>query len=111
MNITISGHQLDSSDSLDAHIHKKANKLGVHFEDINSINVILSKVKGLFTVEVDTHYDGKSFSVTASDTDMYQAVADAFKKLDTRLKSQKSIKLAQRHDVQTPEPDSIELAS
>ena len=111
MNITISGHQIDSSDFLNDHIHTKANKISDHFEGIINISVILSKVKGSFNAEVNTHYDGKSFSASHKTNDMYHSVTEAFKKLDQQLKTHKSIHLAHRHNASHSEPDSIELAT
>ena len=97
MNITISGHHISITDAIDAHVKQKSSKVSNHFQDLMTLDVILTVEKNEHIAEINTHKKGKDLSVKVGTNDMYQSITEAFKKLYTVLQSQKSTKIAARH--------------
>ena len=97
MKINLSGHHVDVSSSIQEHLEEKFSKLGIHFPTLIAIDVIISKEKNKFQVELVTTYEGGRISTSGSNDLMYPAIASAGKKLDAALKHRKGQLKANLH--------------
>ena len=82
MKINISGHHVDVTEAVRAHINEKFSKIASHFPSLISLDIILSKEHNKYQAEISTTYEGARLSVKAEDDVMYPAIAGAAKKLD-----------------------------
>lgn len=85
MQIDVSGHHVEVTDAIRESVHSKLLKVSSHYPDLISMDAILTVEKQEQKIEVSTQYLGDRVSVHASNTDMYAAIADAAKKLDSAL--------------------------
>ena len=97
MKLNLSGHHVDVTDTIKAHITEKFAKIESHFPTLISLDTIISKVHGEFQVEIRTNYEGSRVSVSATNEVMYPAIASAGKKLDAALKHRKGQLKADKH--------------
>ena len=58
MKINLSGHHVEVKSSIQEHLEEKFLKLGTHFPSLIAIDVIISKEKNKFQVELITNYEG-----------------------------------------------------
>jgi ribosomal subunit interface protein len=106
MKINVSGHHCDITATLNEDIQTKFSKIVSHFPTLVSMDVIITKEHGEFSVEVATKYEGASIAVKGKNDVMYPAIAQAVKKLNAALKHRKGqLKgdLHQKPTVTTPE--------
>lgn len=85
MNLQISGQNIELTQALKDHIHKKSQKLTQHFSNIISLTVVLSVEKEQKIAEATVavnHFEGHA-SATADD--MYVAIDEMLVKLDKQL--------------------------
>lgn len=85
MQLTISGHQLDLTDSLQNYVSTKFEKLTQHFDKITNTHVILSLEKQVQKAEATMHVNGKDLFAEATHDDMYIAIDHLADKLDRQL--------------------------
>lgn len=85
MQINISGHHLEVTDSLKDYVTTKLERLGHHYDRITSINVILSVDKLQQKAEATLHVSGKDLFAEAIDEDMYTAIDALADKLGRQL--------------------------
>jgi putative sigma-54 modulation protein len=85
MNLTLTGHHLEITPAIRAHVTTKLEKISRHFEHITGINVILSTDKLQHKVEVTIHLPGKDVHTESIDTDMYAAIDLVIDKLDRQV--------------------------
>ncbi|MFA7555462.1 MAG: ribosome-associated translation inhibitor RaiA [Spongiibacteraceae bacterium] len=89
MQINITGHHLDITDSIRSSVHSKLEKLQQQFPDVSSLQVILTLEKHSQIAEVITHYLGQDVTAKAKADDLYQAINDVTAKIIGLLKKQK----------------------
>ncbi|MGB1263814.1 MAG: ribosome hibernation-promoting factor, HPF/YfiA family [Cognaticolwellia sp.] len=97
MKINLSGHHVDVTDSIKAHIDEKFSKISAHFPTLISLDVILSHEHSKHNVELRTTYEGGRISASANNGVMYPAIANAEKKLAAALKHRKGLLKANLH--------------
>lgn len=102
MQINITGHHLDITDSIRKSVHQKLKKLQQQFPDIASIQVILTVEKHEQNAEVITHFLGQDITAKAKSDDLYQAIGEVASKITSLLKRQKEKVKAHSH--QKPQP-------
>ena len=99
MKINISGHHLNVKESVKEHTTEKLSKIGEHFPELISINVILTIDNQKHAVaELDTVYHGQKVNVKDTKENMTQAISKAADKLNRILKDKKGIEQAHRAD-------------
>ena len=85
MNLTISGHHLDVTDSLRHFISAKMDRLERHSNDVQNVHVILNVEKLNQKAEATVQVKGTKLYADTSDTDMYAAIDILTDKLDRQL--------------------------
>lgn len=85
MQLTISGHHVEVTDSLNQYVAEKLSKLERHSEAINSINVILTVEKLVQKAEATVRVKGSELFANADSEDMYAAIDALIDKLDRQI--------------------------
>lgn len=85
MQINITGHQLDLTESLKAHVNEKLSKLERHFDHINTIEVVLNVNKIRQHAEATIDAKGISIHANAETENMYSSIDLLAQKLDSQV--------------------------
>lgn len=85
MQINLTGHHVEVTDSLHEYVHSKFSKLERHFEHINNVHVILNVEKLQQIAEATLHLNGGEVFATSSHEDMYAAIDSMIGKLDRQV--------------------------
>jgi len=85
MQINLTGHHIDITDSLRDYVNEKLGKLERHFDHINNVHVILSVEKLRQTAEATVHVNGGELFATSEEHDMYASLDSLVDKLDRQL--------------------------
>lgn len=94
MHITISGHHIDVTSALHDFVNSKLEKLERHFDQISTINVVLSVEKQRQMADATIHIAGADVIANAEHEDMYAAIDLLTDKLDRQLIKHKEKNLA-----------------
>ena len=89
MQINVTGHHIDITDSLRSYVDSKFEKLERHFENITNIHVILSVEKERQKAEATVHVNRGNLFANSEQEDMYSAIDGLSDKLDRQLKKHK----------------------
>jgi putative sigma-54 modulation protein len=100
MQLNISGHHIDVTDSLHAHVTNKIEKLERHFDHITNVHVVLSVEKLVQKAEATLHISGAELFADAESDDLYTAIDLLSGKLDRQILKHKE-KLIDRHRQKT----------
>ncbi len=85
MQLNVSGHHLDVTDSLRHYVSSKLERLERHFDRITTMNVILSVEKQRQKAESTIHVSGAEIFADAEHHDLYAAIDMLADKLDRQL--------------------------
>jgi putative sigma-54 modulation protein len=85
MNLNITGHHLEITPALRDYVSSKLDRVIRHFDNVTSVNVILSVEKLNQKAEVTVHVRGKDIFVEAIDGDLYAAIDSLADKLDRQV--------------------------
>ncbi len=85
MQLTISGHHIDITDGMRAHVNEKFEKLQRHIDHITNIEVTLIVEKQLHKAEANLHVSGADLFASAENDDMYAAIDALADKLDRQI--------------------------
>ncbi|MBN3564478.1 MULTISPECIES: ribosome hibernation-promoting factor, HPF/YfiA family [Aliamphritea] len=85
MQINISGHHVELTESLSNYVHSKFSKLERHFDNITNAQVTLSIEKTRQKAEGDVHVAGGQLFATHEHDDMYAAIDGLIDKLDRQV--------------------------
>lgn len=85
MQINLSGHHVEITDSLREYVDTKFTKLERHFDHINNVYVILNVEKLNQKAEATMHLDGGEVFATSEHSDMYAAIDSLIDKLDRQV--------------------------
>ncbi|AFT71844.1 MULTISPECIES: ribosome hibernation-promoting factor, HPF/YfiA family [Alloalcanivorax] len=97
MQINISGHHLDITEALRDYVDDKFSKLERHFDQITSIQVILSPEPNTHKAESTIHISGGEVFATAEAGDMYAAIDALTSKLDRQILKHKEKTVSRKH--------------
>ncbi|MFT7558118.1 MAG: putative sigma-54 modulation protein [Flavobacteriales bacterium] len=89
MQIDISGHHVEVTDAIRKAVNSKFSKVASHYPNLSTLDATLTVEKASQKIEVSTQFLGGRVSVHASDSDLYAAIADAAKKLESALSHRK----------------------
>jgi putative sigma-54 modulation protein len=96
MQLNITGHHVDITDSLRNYIEEKMQRLERHFDHVTNVHVILSVEKVRQKAEATLHINGANLFAEATDEDMYAAIDAMIDKLDRQILKHKE-KLTDHH--------------
>ena len=98
MQITVSGHHVDLTQSLRTYVNQKMDKLERHFQQATNVDVILEVEKIRHKAEATIHVPGGKRSLHADSTqdNMYAAIDLMIDKLDRQIIKHKE-KLTDHH--------------
>jgi putative sigma-54 modulation protein len=85
MQINLTGHHVDITDSLRAYVDTKFEKLERHFEQISNVHVVLNVEKLNQRAEATVHLKGDVVHANAEHNDMYAAIDGLIDKLDRQV--------------------------
>jgi len=89
MQISVSGHHIEVTDSLKNYVETKMERLERHFDRITNVHVILSVEKLRQKAEATVSYSGGDTFADAENDDLYAAIDALTDKLDRQLIKQK----------------------
>ena len=96
MQLSISGHHIDLTESLHQHVTNKIEKLERHNDHITNVHVVLSVEKLVQKAEAKLHISGAELFADAESDDLYVAIDLLAGKLDRQILKHKE-KLIHRH--------------
>lgn len=85
MQINLTGHHIEITQSLRNYVEEKFTKLERHFDQINNVHVILNVEKLMQKVEAKLHLSGGEVFATSEHADMYAAIDSLIDKLDRQV--------------------------
>lgn len=97
MQLNITGHHVDLTDSLKEYVSSKLEKLERHFDHISNVQVTLSVQKLRQIAEATLHISGADIHATAEQEDMYAAIDQLIDKLDRQILKHKEKNVDRLH--------------
>ncbi|REL25657.1 ribosome hibernation promoting factor [Thalassotalea euphylliae] len=85
MQINLSGHHVEVTDSLRDFVNTKFAKLERHFDHINNVYVVLTVEKFNQKAEATVHLNGTEVHASAQNQDMYASIDSLIDKLDRQI--------------------------
>ena len=85
MQVSITGHHVDVTDSLKAHVEEKFSKLKRHFDNVMDVHVILTVEKLEQKAEATVQISGATLFAEDTQDDMYAAIDNMVDKLDRQI--------------------------
>ena len=85
MQLNITGHHVDLTDSLKDYVSSKMQKLERHIDSISNVQVTLSVLKQRQIAEATLHISGADIHGTAEHEDMYASIDMLVDKLDRQI--------------------------
>lgn len=90
MNLTISGHHLEVTPALRAHVTEKLDIISKHFDQVVDVKVLLTVEKQKEKekrqrAECNVHVKGSDLFAESSHSDLYVAVNELVEKLDRQV--------------------------
>ncbi|MDI3323201.1 ribosome-associated translation inhibitor RaiA [Pontibacterium granulatum] len=85
MQINITGHHVELTESMSNYVHSKFEKLERHFDNITNVQVTLSVDKKRQIAEGDMHVAGGQIFATHEHDDMYASIDGLIDKLDRQI--------------------------
>ena len=85
MQLSITGHHIDVTDSLRAYVTNKFVRLERHYERMTNVHVVLSVEKLIQKAEATIHTSGAELYADATSEDLYAAIDALVDKLDRQI--------------------------
>ncbi|PPC90288.1 MAG: ribosomal subunit interface protein [Methylobacter sp.] len=85
MQISITGHHLEVTDSLKTYVDTKFEKLVRHFDHVTDVHVILSVEKLVQKAEATLQVNGAKLFAEDHQEDMYASIDNLVDKLDRQI--------------------------
>lgn len=89
MQVIVTGHHLEITDALKAHIDAKFEKLARHFDNVTDVHVILSVEKLVQKAEATLQLSGAKLFAEDHQEDMYVAIDAMVDKLERQIAKHK----------------------
>ncbi len=89
MHVIVTGHHLEITDALKAHVDAKFDKLARHFDNVTDVHVILSVEKLVQKAEATLQISGAKLFAEDEQEDMYVAIDNMVDKLDRQITKHK----------------------
>ncbi len=85
MQVSVTGHHVEVTGSLRAHVEEKISKLKRHFDNVTDVHVILTVEKLEQKAEATVQVSGAKLFAYDVQADMYQAIDNMVDKLDRQI--------------------------
>ena len=85
MQISVTGHHVDVTDSLRNYVETKFERLERHFDNVTNVHVVLSVEKLRQKAEANLHISGAKVFADSIHEDMYAAIDSLTDKLDRQV--------------------------
>jgi len=85
MQVSVTGHHVEVTDSLRTHVEEKIGKLKRHFDNVTDVHVILTVEKLAQKAEATVQVSGAKLFADDAQEDMYQAIDSMVDKLDRQI--------------------------
>lgn len=85
MQINLTGHHLDITDSLRNYVQDKMTRIERHFDHINNVHVVLQVEKVRQIAEAKLNVNGGEIFANSESEDMYAAIDGLIDKLDRQV--------------------------
>ncbi len=89
MQINLTGHHIELTDSLRDYVNEKMARLERHFDKVSNTHVILTVDKLRHKAEATVHMSGHDVFAECTEGDMYAAIDGLVTKLDRQVKKHK----------------------
>lgn len=96
MQVSVTGHHVEVTDSLRNHVEEKIGKIKRHFDNVTDIHVILTVEKLEQKAEATVQVSGAKLFADDTQEDMYQAIDNMVDKLDRQIIKHKEKKGSHR---------------
>ncbi len=96
MQLNVSGHHVEVTESLRGYVQTRIEKIERHFDLVSDVHCILTVEKLRHKAEATVNVNGGTIYADAIEEDMYAAIDGLADKLDRRVKKHKE-KLADHH--------------
>jgi len=85
MQLSITGHHIDVTESLNYYVTSKFVRLERHYDHITNVHVVLSVEKLIQKAEATVHTSGAELFADAISEDLYAAIDALVDKLDRQI--------------------------
>jgi len=89
MQVSLTGHHVDVTDSMREYVHEKIGRLERHFDQALDIHVVFTVEKQRHKAEATMHVSGGNLFADNTEDDMYAAIDGMIDKLDRQGKKHK----------------------
>lgn len=89
MQVSLSGHHVDITESMRNYVNEKVSKLDRHFDQALDIHIVLTVEKLRHKAEATLHVSGSNLHADDVREDMYAAIDGLVDKLDRQGKKHK----------------------
>lgn len=96
MQLNVSGHHVEVTESLRDYVETKIEKIERHFDIVSDVHCILTVEKLRHKAEATVNVNGGTIYADAIEEDMYAAIDGLIDKLDRRVRKHKE-KLVDHH--------------
>lgn len=96
MQLNVSGHHVEVTESLRGYVKAKIEKIERHFDLVSDVSCILTVEKLQHKAEATVNVNGGTIYADATEEDMYAAIDGLVDKLDRRVRKHKE-KLVDHH--------------
>ncbi|MDJ0939595.1 MAG: ribosome-associated translation inhibitor RaiA [Woeseiaceae bacterium] len=96
MQLNVSGHHVEITDSLRGYVESKIERLERHFDLVSDVHCILTVEKLRHKAEAKVNVNGGTIFAETTEDDMYAAIDGLVDKLDRRVRKHKE-KLVDHH--------------
>ncbi len=106
MQINLTGHHIDLTDSLRNYVNEKMSRLERHFDKVEDTHVVLKLEKLKHIAEATVNMRGNKVFAESVEDDMYAAIDSLVDKLDRQVKKHKEKITNHLHHKATEIPES-----
>ena len=96
MQLNVSGHHVEVTDSLRGYVESKIERLERHFDLVSDVHCILTVEKLRHKAEAKVNVNGGTIFAETTEEDMYAAIDGLVDKLDRRVRKHKE-KMVDHH--------------
>ncbi|MBD3609567.1 MAG: ribosome-associated translation inhibitor RaiA [Gammaproteobacteria bacterium] len=89
MQLNITGHHIEVTDSMRSYVTEKIQKIDNHFDYVGNVHVILSVEKTRQKAEATVNIAGGELFANSEDENLYAAIDSMVDKLDRQIKKHK----------------------
>ena len=100
MQLNVSGHHVEVTDSLRGYVESKIERLERHFDLVSDVHCILTVEKLRHKAEAKVNVNGGTIFAETTEEDMYAAIDGLVDKLDRRVRKHKE-KMVDHHARET----------